>query len=72
LLADLPEGVDPWRERRVSYLRGGGADVFAAARSRDGRAVERDGYGYCDLVMESPFGRVGAQRRVRMRTAVRE
>ena len=39
------------RERRVSYLRGGGADVFAPARGETGERVERDGYAYCDLVM---------------------
>ena len=41
------------RERRVSHLRGGRADVFAAACGHTGERVERDGYAYCDLVRAS-------------------
>jgi diphthamide synthase (EF-2-diphthine--ammonia ligase) len=41
------------RERRVSYLRSGGADLFAPISVAPGKRVERDGYGYCDPVMDS-------------------
>ena len=40
------------REWRVSHLRRGGPFFFTAPRDNAGRAGQRDGYAYCDLVLE--------------------
>jgi hypothetical protein len=42
---DIRARRDPWHV--------GGTDVFAPPAVATGERVQRDGYAYCDLVMES-------------------
>jgi uncharacterized protein (TIGR00290 family) len=62
LLADLPEGVDPCGENGEFHTCVVAGPMFSQRIPVTvGERVERDGYAYCDLVMESlPLvGRVG-------------
>ena len=53
LLADLPEGVDPCGENGEFHTCVVAAPVFSRKLAvATGERVERDGYAYCDLVME--------------------
>ena len=53
LLADLPEGVDPCGENGEFHTCVVAAPVFSRKLAvTTGERVERDGYAYCDLVME--------------------
>jgi uncharacterized protein (TIGR00290 family) len=52
LLADLPEGVDPCGENGEFHTCVVAGPIFSRRISVvTGERVERDGYGYCDLVM---------------------
>jgi uncharacterized protein (TIGR00290 family) len=54
LLADLPEGVDPCGENGEFHTCVVAGPVFLRRLPVvTGERVERDGYGYCDLVMDS-------------------
>jgi uncharacterized protein (TIGR00290 family) len=54
LLADLPEGVDPCGENGEFHTCVVAGPIFSRRLAVvPGERVERDGYGYCDLVMES-------------------
>jgi uncharacterized protein (TIGR00290 family) len=54
LLADLPEGIDPCGENGEFHTCVVAGPIFANRIPVTlGARVERDGYGYCDLVMES-------------------
>jgi uncharacterized protein (TIGR00290 family) len=53
LLADLPRGVDPCGENGEFHTCVVAGPMFSrAVPVAAGERVERDGYGYCDLVME--------------------
>jgi uncharacterized protein (TIGR00290 family) len=53
LLVDLPEGVDPCGENGEFHSCIVAGPVFSRSLAvRPGERVERDGYAYCDLVME--------------------
>jgi uncharacterized protein (TIGR00290 family) len=53
LLADLPGGVDPCGENGEFHTCVGAGPVFSRRLAIvAGERVERDGYAYCDLVME--------------------
>ncbi len=53
LLADLPEGVDPCGENGEFHTCVVAGPVFARRLAvTPGARVERDGYAYCDLVLE--------------------
>lgn len=53
LLADLPEGVDPCGENGEFHTCVVAGPIFSRRISVvTGERVERDGYGYCDLVLE--------------------
>ena len=53
LLADLPEGVDPCGENGEFHTCVVAGPIFSRRLPvATGERVERDGYGYCDLVME--------------------
>jgi uncharacterized protein (TIGR00290 family) len=53
LLADLPDGVDPCGENGEFHSCVVAGPIFARRLAvRLGERVERDGYAYCDLVME--------------------
>jgi uncharacterized protein (TIGR00290 family) len=53
LLADLPEGVDPCGENGEFHTCVVAGPMFSQRLAvTTGERVERDGYGYCDLVME--------------------
>jgi uncharacterized protein (TIGR00290 family) len=53
LLSDLPEGVDPCGENGEFHTCVVAGPMFShALEVRSGARVERDGYAYCDLVME--------------------
>jgi uncharacterized protein (TIGR00290 family) len=52
LLADLPEGVDPCGENGEFHTCVAAGPMFSRRIAVvTGERVERDGYGYCDLVM---------------------
>jgi len=52
LLADLPDGVDPCGENGEFHTCVVAGPVFSAALAvAAGERVQRDGYGYCDLLM---------------------
>jgi uncharacterized protein (TIGR00290 family) len=54
LLADLPEGVDPCGENGEFHTCVVAGPMFAHRLAIGiGERVERDGYAYCDLVMQS-------------------
>jgi uncharacterized protein (TIGR00290 family) len=54
LLADLPEGVDPCGENGEFHTCVVAGPIFLRRLPVvTGERVERDGYGYCDLVMDS-------------------
>ena len=70
LLADLPEGVDPCGENGEFHTCVVAGPMFSRRLAVvTGERVERDGYAYCDLVMENVVlpsrsrGRVDARRR---------
>ena len=53
LLADLPEGVDPCGENGEFHTCVVAGPMFAHPLAvKPGERVERDGYGYCDLVLK--------------------
>jgi uncharacterized protein (TIGR00290 family) len=53
LLADLPDGVDPCGENGEFHTCVVAGPVFARCLAvTPGERVERDGYAYCDLVLE--------------------
>ena len=53
LLADLPEGVDPCGENGEFHTCVVTGPMFAHRLAvTTGERVERDGYAYCDLVLE--------------------
>jgi uncharacterized protein (TIGR00290 family) len=53
LLADLPDGVDPCGENGEFHTCVVAGPIFARRLPVvPGERVERDGYGYCDLVMQ--------------------
>jgi len=53
LLADLPEGIDPCGENGEFHTCVVAGPMFAQRLAvSTGERVERDGYAYCDLVME--------------------
>jgi uncharacterized protein (TIGR00290 family) len=53
LLADLPDGVDPCGENGEFHTCVAAGPIFTRRlRVTPGERVERDGYAYCDLVME--------------------
>jgi uncharacterized protein (TIGR00290 family) len=53
LLADLPDGVDPCGENGEFHSCVVAGPIFSRRLAvRPGDRVERDGYAYCDLVME--------------------
>jgi uncharacterized protein (TIGR00290 family) len=53
LLADLPDGVDPCGENGEFHTCVVAGPMFSHSLAVvSGERVERDGYGYCDLVME--------------------
>jgi uncharacterized protein (TIGR00290 family) len=53
LLADLPEGIDPCGENGEFHTCVVAGPIFSRRISVvTGERVERDGYGYCDLVLE--------------------
>ena len=53
LLADLPEGVDPCGENGEFHTCVVAGPMFSQRLAvMTGERLERDGYGYCDLVME--------------------
>src|ERR1700722_104743 len=53
LLADLPEGIDPCGENGEFHTCVVAGPIFSRRLSvLTGERVERDGYAYCDLVME--------------------
>jgi uncharacterized protein (TIGR00290 family) len=55
LLADLPEGVDPCGENGEFHTCVVAGPIFSRRLAVvPGERVERDGYGYCDLLMEKP------------------
>jgi uncharacterized protein (TIGR00290 family) len=55
LLADLPEGVDPCGENGEFHTCVVAGPMFSRRLAVvPGERVERDGYGYCDLLMEKP------------------
>jgi uncharacterized protein (TIGR00290 family) len=55
LLADLPEGVDPCGENGEFHTCVVAGPIFSRRLAvGTGERVERDGYGYCDLVMQKP------------------
>jgi uncharacterized protein (TIGR00290 family) len=52
LLADLPDGVDPCGENGEFHTCVVAGPIFSRALTvAAGERVQRDGYGYCDLVM---------------------
>jgi uncharacterized protein (TIGR00290 family) len=52
LLADLPEGIDPCGENGEFHTCAVAGPIFSRPIPvMTGEHVERDGYGYCDLVM---------------------
>jgi uncharacterized protein (TIGR00290 family) len=52
LLADLPDGVDPCGENGEFHTCVVAGPIFSRALAvAAGERVQRDGYGYCDLVM---------------------
>jgi uncharacterized protein (TIGR00290 family) len=54
LLDDLPEGVDPCGENGEFHTCVMGGPMFSRPLAVNrGERVERDGYAYCDLVMEA-------------------
>ena len=54
LLADLPEGVDPCGENGEFHTCVVAGPIFSRRLPvRLGERVERDGYAYCDLMMDS-------------------
>jgi uncharacterized protein (TIGR00290 family) len=54
LLADLPEGIDPCGENGEFHTCVVAGPIFSRRLAvAAGERVERDGYGYCDLVMAS-------------------
>ena len=54
LLADLPDGVDPCGENGEFHTCVVAGPMFSQRLAvTTGERVERDGYAYCDLVMES-------------------
>ena len=53
LLADLPDGIDPCAENGEFHTCVVAGPMFSHALAvTPGERVERDGYAYCDLVME--------------------
>ena len=53
LLADLPEGIDPCGENGDFHTCGVAGPIFSRRLPvATGERVERDGYAYCDLVLE--------------------
>jgi uncharacterized protein (TIGR00290 family) len=53
LLADLPNGVDPCGENGEFHSCVVAGPIFSRRLAvRPGERVERDGYGYCDLVLQ--------------------
>jgi uncharacterized protein (TIGR00290 family) len=53
LLADLPEGVDPCGENGEFHTCAVAGPIFSRRLAvTPGARVERDGYAYCDLMME--------------------
>ncbi|XIA67666.1 hypothetical protein ACFIOY_06055 [Bradyrhizobium sp. TZ2] len=55
LLADLPAGVDPCGENGEFHTCVVAGPMFSGRIAvTSGERVERDGYAYCDLVMETP------------------
>ena len=53
LLADLPDGVDPCGENGEFHTCVVAGPIFSQRPAVvTGERVERDGYAYCDLVME--------------------
>jgi uncharacterized protein (TIGR00290 family) len=53
LLADLPDGIDPCGENGEFHTCVVAGPIFLQRLAvRPGERVERDGYAYCDLVME--------------------
>jgi uncharacterized protein (TIGR00290 family) len=55
LLADLPEGVDPCGENGEFHTCVVAGPIFSRRLAVvTGERVERDGYGYCDLVLDKP------------------
>jgi uncharacterized protein (TIGR00290 family) len=53
LLADLPEGVDPCGENGEFHTCVVAGPMFSRALAvKPGERVERDGYAYCDLVLD--------------------
>ena len=54
LLADLPEGIDPCGENGEFHTCVVGGPIFSRRLPvRLGERVERDGYAYCDLMLDS-------------------
>ena len=54
LLADLPDGVDPCGENGEFHTCVVAGPMFSKSLAVvPGECVERDGYGYCDLVMQA-------------------
>jgi diphthamide synthase (EF-2-diphthine--ammonia ligase) len=54
LLADLPEGIDPCGENGEFHTCVVAGPIFTRTIPvTAGERVERDGYAYCDLVLES-------------------
>jgi diphthamide synthase (EF-2-diphthine--ammonia ligase) len=52
LLADLPDGVDPCGENGEFHTCVVAGPIFSRALAvAAGERVQRDGYGYCDLIM---------------------
>jgi diphthamide synthase (EF-2-diphthine--ammonia ligase) len=55
LLADLPGGIDPCGENGEFHTCVVAGPIFARRLAvAPGQRVERDGYAYCDLVLEDP------------------
>ena len=53
LLADLPQGIDPCGENGEFHTCVVAGPMFARPLAvKPGERVERDGYGYCDLVLK--------------------
>jgi uncharacterized protein (TIGR00290 family) len=56
LLADLPDGIDPCGENGEFHTCVVAGPMFAHRLAvTTGERVERDGYAYCDLVMDDPM-----------------
>jgi diphthamide synthase (EF-2-diphthine--ammonia ligase) len=53
LLADLPDGIDPCGENGEFHTCVVAGPIYTHRLVvKIGERVERDGYGYCELVME--------------------